>query len=126
MIKYKDLKKGDKILTKQLGTPVSGKLLESVKQGRGLKKIVLIFSNAKEIGLFSESGSVYARDILKVKRDGQWMEVTGAPALIIIHKLRWLRGSGSVIKRPSSTWPPTSSAVKMYVPKAFKDVQQLV
>ena len=80
MIKYKDLKKGDKILTKQLGTPVSGKLLESVKQGRGLKKIVLIFSNAKEIGLFSESGSVYARDILKVKRDGQWMEVTGAPA----------------------------------------------
>ena len=80
MIKYKDLKKGDKILTKQLGTPVSGKMLESVKQGRGLKKIVLIFSNAKEIGLFSESGSVYARDILKVKRDGQWMEVTGAPA----------------------------------------------
>ena len=79
-MKYKDLKKGDKILTKQLGTPVSGKLLESVKQGRGLKKIVLIFSNAKEIGLFSESGSVYARDILKVKRDGQWMEVTDVPA----------------------------------------------
>lgn len=80
MIKYKDLKKGDKILTKQLGTPVSGKLLESPKQGRGLKNIILIFSNAKEIGLFSEAGSVYARDILKVKRDGQWMEVTGAPA----------------------------------------------
>tara|TARA_B100000131_G_C17754710_1_gene466666 strand:- start:214 stop:453 length:240 start_codon:yes stop_codon:yes gene_type:complete len=79
-MKYKDLKKGDKILTKQLGTPVSGKLLESVKQGRGLKKIVLIFSNAKEIGLFSEAGSVYARDILKVKRDGQWMEVTDVPA----------------------------------------------
>tara|TARA_B100000123_G_scaffold143491_1_gene105995 strand:+ start:247 stop:486 length:240 start_codon:yes stop_codon:yes gene_type:complete len=79
-MKYKDLKKGDKILTKQLGTPVSGKLLESVKQGRGLKKIVLIFSNAKEIGLFSEAGSVYAKDILKVKRDGQWMEVTDVPA----------------------------------------------
>ena len=79
-MKYQDLKKGDKILTKQLGTPVSGKLLESVKQGRGLKKIVLIFSNAKEIGLFSEAGSVYARDILKVKRDGQWMEVTDVPA----------------------------------------------
>ncbi len=80
MIKYKDLKKGDKILTKQLGAPVSGELLESPKQGRGLKNIILIFSNAKEIGLFSEAGSVYARDILKVKRDGQWMEVTGAPA----------------------------------------------
>ena len=67
MIKYKDLKKGDKILTKQLGQPVSGELLESPKQGRGLKNIVLIFSNAAEVGLFSESGSVYARDIIKVK-----------------------------------------------------------
>jgi len=80
MIKYKDLIKGDKILTKQLGTPVSGELLESVKQGRGLKNIVLIFSNAAEIGLFNEAGSVYARDILKVKRDGNWQEVTDAPA----------------------------------------------
>tara|TARA_R100000687_G_scaffold50816_1_gene40429 strand:+ start:325 stop:600 length:276 start_codon:yes stop_codon:yes gene_type:complete len=80
MIKYKDLVKGDKILTKQLGTPVSGELLESVKQGRGLKNIVLIFSNAAEIGLFNEAGSVYARDILKVKRDNNWQEVTDAPA----------------------------------------------
>ena len=79
-MKYKDLKKGDKILTKQLGTPVSGKLLESVKQGRGLKNIVLIFSNAKEIGLFNEAGSVYARDIIKVKRGDNWLKVTDAPA----------------------------------------------
>ena len=79
-MKYKDLVKGDKILTKQLGTPVTGELLESVKQGRGLKNIVLIFSNAKEIGLFSESGSIYARDILKVKRNNQWEPVTAAPA----------------------------------------------
>jgi|TARA_R100000426_G_scaffold76989_1_gene54489 hypothetical protein len=79
-MKYKDLKKGDKILTKQLGTPVSGKLLESVKQGRGLKKIVLIFTKASEIGLFDEAGSIYARDILKVKRDDNWQKVTDAPA----------------------------------------------
>ena len=80
MIKYKDLVKGDKILTKQLGQPVSGELLESPKQGRGLKNIILIFSNAAEIGLFSESGSVYARDIVKVKRDDNWQAVTDAPA----------------------------------------------
>ncbi len=80
MIKYKDLVKGDKILTKQLGTPISGELLESPKQGKGLKNIVLIFSNAAEIGLFSESGSVYARDIVKVKRDDNWQAVTDAPA----------------------------------------------
>tara|TARA_A100001201_G_C3966629_1_gene164326 strand:- start:274 stop:516 length:243 start_codon:yes stop_codon:yes gene_type:complete len=80
MIKYKDLKKGDKILTKQLGTPVSGILEESPRQGRGLKNIITIFTKASEIGLFDESGSVYARDILKVKRDDNWQVVTDAPA----------------------------------------------
>lgn len=79
-MKYKDLKKGDKILTKQLGTPISGELLESPKQGKGLKNIVLIFSNGKEIGLFNEAGSIYARDIMKVKRDNKWEPVTDAPA----------------------------------------------
>ena len=79
-MKYKDLVKGDKILTKQLGTPVSGELLESPKQGKGLKNIIMIFTKASEIGLFDESGSVYARDILKVKRDDNWQKVTDAPA----------------------------------------------
>ena len=79
-MKYKDLVKGDKILTKQLGTPVTGELLESVKQGRGLKNIVLIFSNAKEIGLHSEAGSVYARDIVKVKRQNKWEPLPDPPA----------------------------------------------
>lgn len=80
MIKYKDLKKGDKILTKQLGHPVSGILKESPKQGRGLKMAVSIFCNASEIGLFDEYGSVYACDIVKVKRDNNWQKVTDAPA----------------------------------------------
>ena len=38
MIEYKDLKNKDEVRTTQLGEPVSGKLLESPKQGRGLKK----------------------------------------------------------------------------------------
>ena len=79
-MKYKDLVKGDKIITKQLGTPISGELLESPKQGKGLKNIVLIFSNAAEIGLFNEAGSVYASDIVKVKRQNKWEPVTDAPA----------------------------------------------
>jgi len=79
-MKYKDLVKGDKIITKQLGTPISGELLESPKQGKGLKNIVLIFSNAAEIGLFNEAGSVYAKDIVKVKRQNKWEPVTDAPA----------------------------------------------
>ena len=80
MINYKDLKKKDEVRTKQLGTPVSGKLLESPKQGRGLKKPILIYSNGKEIGMFSEAGSVWATDVVEVNRDGTWHQVTGQPA----------------------------------------------
>ena len=78
-MEYKNLKKNDKILTMQLGTPVSGKLLESPRQGNGLKNIVLIFTNASEVGLFDEHGSIYARDILKVKNGDNWEDVTNAP-----------------------------------------------
>ena len=78
-MEYKNLKKGNKILTKQLGQPVSGELLESPRQGKGLKNIVLIFTNASEVGLFDEHGSIYARDILKVKNGEVWENVTNAP-----------------------------------------------
>ena len=37
-IDYADLKKNDRIKSNQLGTPITGKLLESPKQGKGLKK----------------------------------------------------------------------------------------
>jgi hypothetical protein len=79
MINYKDLKKNDEIKSTQLGQLISGKLLESPKQGKGLKKTILIWSNGEEIGMFNEGGSVYAREIAQVKRDGSWQAVTGAP-----------------------------------------------
>ena len=79
MIEYKDLKKKDEVRTTQLGTPVSGKLLESPKQGRGLKYAILIFSKGTEIGMFDESGSVYAHQVTEVLRDGSWQQVTGQP-----------------------------------------------
>ena len=79
MIEYKDLKKKDEVRTTQLGEPVSGKLLESPKQGKGLKKAILIFTKGSEIGFFDEAGSVYAHDVKEVKRDGAWHQVTGQP-----------------------------------------------
>ena len=79
MIEYKDLKKKDEVRTTQLGTPVSGKLLESPKQGRGLKYAILILTKGTEIGMFDESGSVYASDVREVLRDGTWHQVTGQP-----------------------------------------------
>jgi hypothetical protein len=80
-IQYKDLKKKDEVKTTQLGQPVSGKLLESPKQGRGLKRAILIWSKGSEIPMFNEAGSVYASEIIEVKRDGVWHQVTGQPQI---------------------------------------------
>ena len=79
MIEYKNLKKKDEVRTTQLGSPVSGKLLESPKQGRGLKSAILIWTKGSEIGMFDEAGSVYATDVTEVLRDGAWHTVTGHP-----------------------------------------------
>ena len=81
-INYKDLKKNDRIKSNQLGTPITGKLLESPKQGKGLKKVLLIYSNGKEIGMFNEAGSVYANQVIAVERDGQWFAITNYPGAI--------------------------------------------
>ena len=78
-INYKDLKKNDRIKSNQLGTPITGKLLESPKQGKGLKKIILIYSNGSEIGMFNEAGSVYSYQIIAVERDGDWVDVVNHP-----------------------------------------------
>ena len=79
MINYKDLKKKDEVKTTQLGQPISGKLLESPKQGRGLKRTILIWSKGSEIGMFDETGSVYAHQVTEVRRDGAWQDVTEQP-----------------------------------------------
>ena len=71
----KDLKKGDYVLTKQLGTPVKNKLLESPIQGKGIKKVILVFTYAEDIGFYNEHGSIPITDILKVKRDNNWINV---------------------------------------------------
>jgi hypothetical protein len=39
-INYKDLKKNDRIKSNQIGVPITGKLMESPKQGKGLKKVI--------------------------------------------------------------------------------------
>ena len=71
----KDLQKNDIILSKQLGVPIKGKLLESPKQGRGIKKTSFIYAYGEDIGMFNEHGSIYITDILKVKRNNNWINV---------------------------------------------------
>ena len=79
MVMYKDLKKNDEVRTTQLGPPVTGKLLESPVQGRGVRRTILIMSNGSEVGAFNDHGSVYAHEVKKVKREGIWQQVTDQP-----------------------------------------------
>ena len=81
MIKFIDLKKGDKILHSHLGTqpPVSGYIMESPKQGRGIKKTILVDVKGSEVGMFDEIGSIYSHEILKVFREDNWQQVSGQP-----------------------------------------------
>ena len=71
----RELKKDDIILSKQLGVPIKGKLLESPLQGRGVTNVILIFAYGEDIGMFNEHGSIPITDILKVKRNDQWHNV---------------------------------------------------
>ena len=84
-IDYADLKKNDRIKSNQLGTPITGKLLESPKQGKGLKKVLLIYSNGKEIGMFNEAGfKTNTKQVKDTKHRAKWKREFGT--LFIIGK----------------------------------------
>ena len=77
MVKFSELKKGDKIMHSHLGTSpaVSGIVMESPKQGRGVKSTILVDVKGSEVGMFDEIGSIYSNQIAAVKRDGEWYRV---------------------------------------------------
>jgi|TARA_R100001463_G_scaffold39493_2_gene84500 hypothetical protein len=60
------IKKGTKLITKQLGVPTNAVAMESIKQGRGFKKVLLVDVKGSEIGMFDEIGSIYVDDIVEV------------------------------------------------------------
>ena len=76
-IKLEDLKKGDWIKHSHLGsTPlVGGFIMESPRQGRGLKSTILFDVKGTEVGAFDEIGSIYANQIAAVRRNGEWFRV---------------------------------------------------
>ena len=77
MIKFSELKKGDRIMHSHMGTSpaVSGYIMESPKQGRGVKKTILVDVKGSEVGMFDEIGSIYSNEIMEVERDGTWFRV---------------------------------------------------
>jgi len=77
MIKFSELKKGDRIMHSHLGTSpaVSGYIMESPRQGRGVKSTILVDVKGSEVGMFDEIGSIYSNQIMEVLRDDSWVRV---------------------------------------------------
>ena len=77
MIKFSELKKGDRIMHSHLGSSpaVSGYIMESPKQGRGVKSTILVDVKGSEVGMFDEIGSIYSNQIMEVLRDDSWVRV---------------------------------------------------
>ena len=63
---FEKIKKGTELHTKQLGVVTRAKALESIKQGRGFKNILLVYCYGEDVGMFNEHGSIYVDDIVKV------------------------------------------------------------
>ena len=70
-IKVNDIKKGTTIKCNQLGVPVTGIMLDSL---RGNTRLVDV--KGSEVGMFDEIGSVYATDITHAENsEGIWEDV---------------------------------------------------
>ena len=71
-----EIKKGTKILSVQLGVPVSGIMMDNKKGNTRLVNV-----KGSEVGMFDEIGSVYAHDIVEYQdKDGFWHTVTHTEA----------------------------------------------
>ena len=69
-MKTNDIKKGMEVKSVQLGSPVTGIMMDNM---RGNTRIVDV--KGSEVGLFDEMGSVYSHDIVLVKVNGSWEKV---------------------------------------------------
>lgn len=60
------IKKGTKLLVNNGLGECTAYSLESIKQGKGLKKVLLVDLKASEVGFYDEMGSIYVNDIIEV------------------------------------------------------------
>ena len=69
-MKTNEIKKGMKIKVTNLGTPVTGIMMDNLKGDRRLVEV-----KGSEVGMFDEMGSVYSHDIALVEVDEKWITV---------------------------------------------------
>ena len=70
-MRTKDVKKGMKVKTTQLGLPISGVMMDSY----GNRSTRLIDTKGTEVGLFDEIGSVYSYDIYYAQDKEGWHKI---------------------------------------------------
>ena len=58
------LKKDEWYMIDLMGMNVRARLMESPKQGRGYKSVVMMDVRGSDVGMFDEMGSVYVTDIV--------------------------------------------------------------
>ena len=66
---FENIRKGTKLITNQLGMPTRATAMESIRQGKGFKNVLLVDVKGSDIGLFDEVGSIYVSDIVEVLDD---------------------------------------------------------
>ena len=70
-----EIKKGMKVKSVQLGTPVTGIMMDNKKGNTRLLDV-----KGSEVGFYDEMGSVYSHDIVLAEVDGEWKEITHTDA----------------------------------------------
>ena len=67
--KFETIKKGTLLRVNNGLGECNAYAMESIKQGKGFKKTLLVDLKASEVGFFDELGSIYVEDIVKVIGD---------------------------------------------------------
>ena len=67
--KFETIKKGTLLRVNNGLGECNAYAMESIKQGKGFKKTLLVDLKASEVGFFDELGSIYVEDIIKVIGD---------------------------------------------------------
>ena len=69
-MKASELVKGNWYIINNFGADIRARLIESAKQGRGYKSVVLMDVRGTDAGLFDEMGGVHIDDIIREHKDG--------------------------------------------------------
>ena len=64
--KFETIKKGTLLRVNNGLGECNAYAMESIKQGKGFKRTLLVDIKASEVGFFDEMGSIYVTDIVRV------------------------------------------------------------